>query len=324
MTETRRKSGWMGWRRLWVILYVVGVGLATLGLLPWATATHGGFSPNVRVNAVTALDQRNASMAVGPGGTIHVVWEDYQVSAPRVSAIYYAKSVNGGASFTVGIPIVNPLPATAWQRSPSVAVSGNGHIHVAWTDLTTAGPPTGVFYARSENGGATFVDVKKVSDGVMGQSGMFVHPRIAYDGSAGCRLHVVWAVDEAASVLDPVFLTHDESPDCGVTFGADVLVDPGGFDASLDVASDGTLGVAYASGDPVNITFRMRIGGVWQNGVRVNDAHGKDNRDPTVAFDPSAPPGTRTVHVAWADGRNIDPKQRANTVELGRVLCEGT
>jgi hypothetical protein len=303
----------MARKRVLALFCVMGVGLATLAVLPGVMASPTTFSPNVRVNAVTTWDQRNASMAVGPGGTIHVVWEDYQMGmGPMVSAIYYAKSDNGGATYSIGIPIVNPLPQNVREKFPSITVSSNGWIHIVWTDITAPGTPlrAGVYYARSRTGGASFEAAVAVSDAPMDIGAEFVVPRIAAYGSGVCQLHVIWATDDVTNAANPIYFTYDQSPNCGGIFGLDLLVDPSGYDAALDVALDGTVGVAFAAGTSAqaNIYFKMKVGPLWQNAVQVSQYPSKWDRDPTVAFDPSAPPGARRVHVAWADGRNIDPE----------------
>src|SRR3990172_3562393 len=147
------------------VLCAALVGLSAFVALP-ETAGAAVFSTNVRVNTVTTQDQKNASLALGPDGTIHVVWEDLQFPGPRISAIFYAKSTDGGKHFMAGIPVVSPVPASAWQKLPSVAVSTNGWIQVTWTDLTALGSPqgAGLHYARSQTVGASFESAVQVSD----------------------------------------------------------------------------------------------------------------------------------------------------------------
>lgn len=292
-------------KRIVSFLWAVCIVLTAFVVLP-GTVSAASFSPNIRVNAVTTGNQVNASMAVGPGGTIHVVWEDYRWS-PENPAIYYARSDNGGTTFTAGIPIVNPFPGNMRQKFPSVAVSGYGYIHVVWTDLTDLGTPTGtgIHYARSTNGGISFETPVRISDTAMAEGAEYVRSRIAFDGSVDCYLHVVWAFDEVVLASDYIYLTYDESTNCGYSFGTDVLIDPDGSDASIDVSPDGNVGLAYVTGEPLNVLFKMKVGGFWQNAVQVNENHGRDNKDPVVAFDPSMIPSA--VHIAWADGRYIYP-----------------
>src|SRR2546422_10636924 len=159
---------------------------ASLVTLTAPRASAVAFSPNLRVNGFTAQDQMNATMAVDAAGAIHVVWEDYQIGPGHsYSAIYYAKSTNGGATFSIGIPVTNPPPLNARQKLPSIATSLNGWIHVTWTDVTNSRPPTGgrVEYARWRTGQPGFDSPILVSDSAMGDEAKFVVSHIAAYGS---------------------------------------------------------------------------------------------------------------------------------------------
>ncbi len=93
-------------------------------------------------------------MAVGPEGTIHVVWQDARFTQLR-DAIAYSRSTDGG--FTWSTPArVNFNPAV-WAFTPQVHVRDDGEIAVTYYDLrsdtvSTASLLADFWIARSADG----------------------------------------------------------------------------------------------------------------------------------------------------------------------------
>lgn len=99
--------------------------------------------------------------AVGPDGTVYVVYLDVEADGSDGSpgGIYFAKSVNGGSSFSAAQQIA-PIPATIWPEhlgslyvysDPTIAVGPSGRIYVAYTE-NDAGDYN-IYYVCSTNGG---------------------------------------------------------------------------------------------------------------------------------------------------------------------------
>src|SRR5262244_3417790 len=76
----------------------------------------GGLQPQV------ALDER---------GTLHVV---YYKGDARAGDLFYTRSTDGGATFSVAIPVNQPGSAIAAGtiRGAQVALGSGGRVHVAW------------------------------------------------------------------------------------------------------------------------------------------------------------------------------------------------
>lgn len=127
------------------------------------------------------------------GRDVFVVWRHLFEGGVRDIAV--ARSADGGRTF--GSPV--RVSADNWKidacpdDGPSLAVEGNGTLHVAWpTLLSDSGQPhMAIFETISMDGGATFTARARVDASTTGAS----HPRMAVSRD-GVRA-IVW--DEAAA-----------------------------------------------------------------------------------------------------------------------------
>ncbi|MBK6982850.1 MAG: exo-alpha-sialidase [Betaproteobacteria bacterium] len=123
---------------------------------PVTVAAHlavGAFDPDtgmaIRDGAILL------SAAAGLGGSLHVAWQDSRFSGGLRDAIAYARSADGGLTWSSPVR-VNPDPAVA-AFTPTVHALADGTIGVAYYDLRDntadrATLPTGYWLARSTDG----------------------------------------------------------------------------------------------------------------------------------------------------------------------------
>jgi hypothetical protein len=101
-------------------------------------------------------------IAVGPNGTLYVVWSDGRFSGFAHDDVALSRSTDGGLHWSSPIK-VNASPSGVAAFTPSVDVSSNGTVAVTYYDFRnntpdTATLPTDAFAVFSHDGGATFGD----------------------------------------------------------------------------------------------------------------------------------------------------------------------
>ncbi len=203
----------------------------------FARSTDGGvtWSASIRVDDAPSGDQLYSSLAVGPDGTLYVVWHDFR---NNTFDIYSARSSDGGATWSVNVRVDDALSGD--QRFPSLAVGPDGTLYAAWADERNDNFDLSIYFARSTNGGATWSTNVRVDDAPSGDQW---YPSLAVgpDGT----LYAVW--QDGRINNDGIYSAC--SRDGGATWSANVRVDdaPSGdqWYPSLAVGPDGTLYAAW-------------------------------------------------------------------------------
>ncbi|HLQ62921.1 MAG TPA: sialidase family protein [Candidatus Acidoferrales bacterium] len=160
----------------------------------FARSTDGGqtFEPAVKLSPShnnNAIGGRQGSaVRTAPNGDIFVVWESgVQINGAKTSAQVYAKSTDGGVTFSkeeVIRPIVDipdPLPGSSFRTDsfPSLDIGPDGTVYVAWADFRSGRGK--VMLSKSSDGGATWTPAAVVLD-VAGRSAFFPGVAISPDG----------------------------------------------------------------------------------------------------------------------------------------------
>ena len=172
-------------------------------------STNGGTTwttPLVLSNA--AVQGAEPCVAV-EGNSIHVVYED------RTFGIMYARSTDGGASFTHSL--LGPVPANFDKGAPYIAVSG-GTVHVVLVEDELVDGVPGLYYMRSTDHGDTWSTPVQISD-ESDLTTATAKPTIAVNGD---NVYVTWQ-DERASGSD-IEVMYRRSADGGLTFEAQVNI----------------------------------------------------------------------------------------------------
>lgn len=101
-----------------------------------ATSQDGGatFSANVRINPDEEMHHTLPTVAVGPGGRIHVAWEAHP-QGPGQAVLYYSTSDDGGLTFAPPEIIADSSDSSRGSPAkPVLAVDPLGHATLAWLD----------------------------------------------------------------------------------------------------------------------------------------------------------------------------------------------
>ncbi|MEO6713562.1 MAG: sialidase family protein, partial [Mycobacteriales bacterium] len=206
----------------------------------------GGFGANVRVDAGTPvplaahLDNKWSPTIAVAGGKVFVAWSDFRNYNWDV---YFARSDDGGLTFGPNTRIDDFQGFERVNEHASLAIDPLGRVHAAWTDLRAREPDTNIFYARSDNGGATFSPNRQLDDSKTGfnpdrdtPTNQW-HPALT---SAGNRLFAAWQ-DNRLGNNDIFFAS---SPDSGATFTPAERVD----DTGAGQSEQGRPSMAWSDG----------------------------------------------------------------------------
>jgi hypothetical protein len=171
----------------------------------YARSTNGGatWSTGKRLtwNAGWSLNPR---IAVCGSKNLYVVWSD---STPGVNEIYYARSMDGGATWTTAKRLTWNA---GWSYGPDIAVDLSGNPHVVWYDDTPGNQE--LYYIRSADGGASWSAGKRLTWNASGSW----NPAIAI-GLSG-RIDVV--CEDNALGNDEIF--YKGSADGGATWSSNI------------------------------------------------------------------------------------------------------
>jgi uncharacterized repeat protein (TIGR01451 family) len=137
-------------------------------------------------------------VAVGPDGTVHVVYGDQIFGSAALGQLSWVKSTDGGGSFsapakvatTVSIPFQLPNSVFRAPASlPAFAVSPtDNHLYATWSDYATG--DADILLARSTDGGASWDPPVRMNDDPLSNGVDQFQPQVsvALDG----RVAVAW------------------------------------------------------------------------------------------------------------------------------------
>ncbi len=163
------------------------------------------WSTGVNISSAVAAGSHNQGVNVqtGPNGEVYVVWTIYDSWPSDETALGFAKSTNGGVSYSTASRIISNIRGIRTtgvlknQRVNSfpvmaVDVSGgpnNGNIYIVWTNTGVPGTNTGtnksVYMIRSTNGGTTWSTPIRVNQGTFTEGKESYFPWITCDPETG-------------------------------------------------------------------------------------------------------------------------------------------
>jgi len=187
----------------------------------------------------------DADIAADSTNRLHVVFASGQPTGP----IYYINSQDG-INWSKASIVYQDAPVEATSGEVRLSVDEAKRIHVTWTENQLPGgwPPSGQWYARSEDDGETWGDYKKVGDGEQGQGAILA--------VGENDVHLVW---RGTSGTGNSYYT--ASKDGGKSWIDPIIFDPdGGFSGNhtLAVDSAGNLHLGRADGG-----YQVYQNGVW-------------------------------------------------------------
>ncbi|MCI0527349.1 MAG: hypothetical protein L0Y56_07880 [Nitrospira sp.] len=152
------------------------------------------FGSAQRVDTAATGQQLSPKIAVGPQGDVYIVWYDSRgVDAGSDFDIFFAKGTisNGNISFSANIPVNDDINDIRDHFSPSIAVSANGNVYVAWEDSRENAIAADIYFAKGTagaGGAITFSPNQRVND--LGGTNDLGNPSIAVDAQG--NVYVSW------------------------------------------------------------------------------------------------------------------------------------
>jgi len=263
----------------------------------FAKSTDNGvtFTTNIKVNDANT-STAHAALTINDDGHILVAWQDERNGNPD---IYFAKSIDNGASFGANVRVDDTSVGTSTQSAPTIGVhKGSGKIYITWTDERDSGIKH-IYLAKSTNGGTSFGANIKIDD-----AGSITPDNVALVVDDNDNIYVAWK-DERNGQPDVYF---DVSTDGGVSFDVDVKVNDISVSSEYPALTVDELGNIYVvwqderNGNPDIYFAKSTDGGAnFQANIRVDDTGliTAAQDCPVIAFD-----GSGNLYSAWEDERN--------------------
>lgn len=234
---------------------------------------------------VAAFGRHSSNLRI-EGDSVHALWH---LDAGTSSDVYYARSLDRGASWSAPVRVDNGHPMGAGQVTDWVLATSGDHVYVLTTTFLSSGGDY-LYLTSSSDGGATFAAPVAVSP--RNGTGADVHETSL--AARGPTVHVAWNDDGGGAVEFDVY--HVRSTDGGQTMGAVRQLDasPAGAGNAVDYL---TLDL---SGLQVFVTWTETLAN-----PNVRELRGILSNDGGASFGAEFPiraPGPWNPDVAWSRG----------------------
>ncbi|MFB3924181.1 MAG: sialidase family protein [Terriglobia bacterium] len=171
---------------------------------------------------------QGSQIAVGPDGTIYVVYEVFYVGNQR--AHFLSKSTNGGTSFSSSVqvtPLFGELKFNSTYRKntfASLAIGSSGAVYVVYADQPKNGGSQ-IRFVSSTNGGSSFSSPRSVNDS---SSGNRLMPSVATDSTG---IHFSWFDTRNGAGSSAVYDIYATRSDNGSAFSPNQRLTPSSINA---------------------------------------------------------------------------------------------
>jgi hypothetical protein len=168
--------------------------------------------PATKLSEGYAVNQ-SASIAVAPNGAIYVVWRQFATTKGDIDQILIAKSVDGGKTFTKGLPLpitpsFQPFDQGTTSKSfrtnafPSTATDQWGRLYVALAVRGFADAAQSRVVVMTTMDGIVWDMPRAIENGASALGGHQIMPAIT---TVGGKLNVVWLDfrDDASGQFEP-------------------------------------------------------------------------------------------------------------------------
>jgi hypothetical protein len=167
--------------------------------LYFAASTDSGstWNANVRINDFPGSVWQNgpSGLSVDSSGNIYVIWDDTRNDVDAFSRIYFAKSGDGGVSWSANIPVSTNPVRTAEVYNYGLVMDNGGNLYAVWGDNRAGGANYDVYFALSIDGGNSWSTNSKVNDDTTSEPQY--QTTLAIDGNG--NIYAAWADDRGGN-----------------------------------------------------------------------------------------------------------------------------
>lgn len=259
-----------GWGKMVAVAWTASTEKVSDIFVSISTDSGATFRDPVRVNDVDgdarASGEQAARVLIGPGNIVHVIWPSRHETQ---SVIRYAKSTDGGRSFSKAITVADDT-APGMRGWESAALGHDGGMHAAWLDGRNAearahhhgrGAPSGGS-AKTATAGAPRQDLFYASwkgDGPQGDRRLA--ERVCFCcktavATSGNQVFVAWRHIFPGSIRDIAIV---RSSDNGATFGEPIRLSDDGW--TIDACPDDGPAMATDGHGVVYVTWPTMVAG---------------------------------------------------------------
>jgi len=201
-------------------------------------STDDGLSYSSTTNLSSAVagssHDQGVNIQTGPNGEVYVAWVAYDGWPSDETAIGFAKSTNGGASFPPATRIITNIKGIRSSETsknqrvnsfPSMAVDisggpNDGNIYIVWTNIgvpgTNSGTNRSIYMAKSTDGGTTWETPVRVNQGNFQDGKEAYFPWITCDPESGVLSVIFYDDRDVASTQVEAWVAN--SVDAGATW----------------------------------------------------------------------------------------------------------
>jgi hypothetical protein len=265
----------------------------------WSNLSSGAScNLNKQIDPIAADASQLPTIAVdSTGDRIYIAWEDDQSAD-----VHLTMSQDGGLTFSSLVNVNDPSPTTPppARRLPSLAIGPGGDINVAWMDERILPPAGDIFFARSTDGGNSFLNIKVNDDN--GGNVVQSAPSLAVDASG--KIYIAWedtrngnrdiyfgrSIDGGLSFLPNVQLSQDTGLE--LQHQPTLTLDPYG---NVFVAWQGDQDAGLSN---IYFSKSMDGGNSFGPNIPISDTSLGQKNFPTLATDLAG-----RAYLFWTDGR---------------------
>jgi len=259
-----------------------------------------GFIGDLKVNTgpTSGVDSFNVQVAQS-GSNVYAVWETFVTDRSR--HVFFARSADGGNSWSAGQQLSTPSGATFVAANPQIAASGSD-VYVVWRDNRNTG--LDIYLRRSNSSGASFSAEQRIDTGDATGSNTSFTPQVS---AAGTNVYVAWVDDRDMGSFD---IWVNRSQDSGSTWRSGAIqldMDPLSHDSiepHVEAIGGGVAVVGWVDfrfGFPDIVAARSDdAGDTWSAPTRADTGTGAGvSGSYDLAFDSDG----SLVVAAWSDDR---------------------